>query len=180
MIVSVLQTYSSHSVHCSCEPREQSWDTTVVGLLWWKDTACKSCPRLGFWILLCPWGLDFFKFCDVHTLYMYIVASIESKLICFCLAQSWKPLVMQRLFTTTTQVDLGSSFTCSLTPRDEWMEEKFKTVSFYTHMCTALCWVKYTHCTYSLHNSIGHFLLITASYFIQCIPNASHCRKSTC
>ena len=102
---------------------------------------------------------------------MYIVASIESKLICFCLAQSWKPLVMQRLFTTTTQVDLGSSFTCSLTPRDEWMEEKFKTVSFYTHMCTALCWVKYTHCTYSLHNSIGHFLLITASYVIYRTPH---------
>ena len=90
---------------------------------------------------------------------MYIVASIEFKLICFCLAQSWKPLVMQRLFTTTTQVDLGSSFTFSLTPRDEWMEEKFKTVSFYnlyTYMHNAvlsemnpLTFVVYT-------DSVGH------------------------
>jgi len=80
---------------------------------------------------------------------MYIVSSIECDLLfVFCLARSWKPLVMQRPFITTTPVDLGSSFTCSLTPRDEWMEAKFKTVSsyIYWHMMSTMylqhifCW----------------------------------------
>ena len=43
--------------------------------------------------------------------------------------QSWKHLVMQRLFTTTIPVDLESLFTLHSTQRDGWMVVKYRTVS---------------------------------------------------